>query len=190
MKRIFVIFLLPAVCCLPSLFIGCGGERLPDGMPRLYPATVTVMQDGKPLPEARVTMMNTDPAVNWPTGGTTDNNGVIRLMTMGRYSGAPAGTYRVYVSKIEMPEIPDILRSDPPTGPEGSPAPATRQEYNRLVQNINENSFYVVDPKFALTPGNEGTSGLSVEITPSNFRVTVDVSPAVRIQTPAQFRGI
>ena len=184
----------PTIYCvlfaLTLSFSGCGGEQLPPGMPKLYPATLTVMQDGKPLAGARVTMMNTDPEVNWPTGGTTDNNGVIRLMTMGRYNGAPAGTYRVYVSKIEMPEIPDILRSDPPSGPDGRPDQDVRQEYNRLVREINENSFYVVDPKFALTPGNEGSTGLEVEIAPSNFRVTVDVSPAVRIPAPAQFRAI
>ena len=158
------------------LFSGCGGEQLPPGIPKLYPATLTVMQDGAPLAGAEVIIINIDPAVNWPAGGVTDQNGVLRLRTMGRYDGAPAGTYKVSVSKKEIPNI--VLPSEVPDDP------AERREFYRLVREIEENTFDLVDPKFGL-----GRSELEVEITPSSFRVEVDVSPAVRIKVPPSPRG-
>ena len=170
----FVVF-----SCLSASIVlmlsGCGGERLPPGIPKLYPATLTVMQDGNPLAGAEVIIINTDPAVNWPAGGITDQNGVLRLRTMGRYDGAPAGTYIVSVSKRE---VPDIILPDEPSTPE------EQREYNRLFREIEENTFDLVDPKFGL-----GVSQLEIEITPSSFRVEVDVSPAVRIKVPPSPRG-
>jgi hypothetical protein len=154
------------------LFSGCGGERLPPGIPKLYPAVLTVIQDGAPLADADIIMINTNPDVNWPTGGVTDSNGALRLRTLGRYNGAPVGTYIVAVSKVEIPDI---------TPPDETSTPAERREYNRLLREIEDNTFYLVDPKFGL-----GATELEVEITPSNLRVTVDVSPAVRMRVPRQ----
>ena len=163
---VFSFLFVPAVLFLA----GCGGEQLPPGIPKLYPATITVMQDGKPLADAEVVMLNTDPSVNWPTGGVTDRNGVLRLRTLGRYNGAPAGTYKVAVRKVEMPDI--VLPAEPND-------PEELREYNRLLREIQENTFYLVDRKFSL-----GRSQLEVEITPSNLHVTVDVSPAIRTRIP------
>ena len=167
----FIIF--PSLFASIALFLsGCGGEKLPPGMPKLYPATVTVTQDGNPLAGAEVILINVEPSErNWSTGGTTDANGVIRLRTLGRYTGAPIGTYLVAVSKIEAPDI--NLPSETPDDPE------ERREHNRLVREIAENTFYVVDPKFGL-----GRTELTVEVTPSNLSHTIDVSPAVRIRVP------
>jgi hypothetical protein len=93
---------------------------------------------------------------------------------MGRYNGVPVGTYRVAVRKIEAPDI--VLPGEMPDDPEG------RREFNRLAREIEENTFHLVDPKFWLG----GASRLEVEITPSDLRITVDVSPAVRIKvTPS-----
>ena len=82
------------------LFSGCSGEPLPPGIPKLYPATLTVIQDGKPLAGAGVILTNVDPSSDWSAGGATDQNGVLKLRTLGRYDGAPVGTYRVSVQKI------------------------------------------------------------------------------------------
>ena len=154
---------------LVLLLSGCGGEKLPPGMPKLHPATLTVMQDGNPLPDAEIVMTNTDPAAsNWSSGGVTDQNGVLKLRTMGRYEGVPAGTYKVAVQKIEFPNI--TLPYEPDT-------PEKQKEYDRLSKEMKEHTFYVVDPKFG-----PGKSEFPVEITPSNLDVTIDVSPAVRIQ--------
>ena len=175
MSNRFIIFSCLFACTV-SVFWGCGGEQLPPGMPRLYPATLTVTQDGKPLEGASIILTNVDPSVSWSAGGATDQNGVLRLRTMGRYDGVPAGTYRVAVSKIESPNL--TLPDEMPSDPEGV------REYNRILREIENNTFYVVDPKFSL-----GNSELEVEISPSNLRVTVDVSPAVHIRLPPPSRG-
>ena len=165
-------------CFLASLILllsGCGGERLPPGMPKLYSATITVTQDGAPLVGAEVIILNVDPSVSWSAGGTTDENGTLKLRTMGRYNGAPAGRYKVAVRKVETPNIalPPL-----PTNPEQA------KEYRRVMQEIEDNSYYLVDERFYI-----GRTELEVEITPSARQFTVDVSPAVRVKVPAQPSG-
>ena len=174
MYRFFIVSCLFVSSIL--LFSGCGGEKLPPGIPKLYPATLTVMQDGKPLAGAEVIMINVDPSTSWSAGGVTDQDGVLKLRTMGRYMGAPVGKYKVAVQKIEVPDtkLPDEIPTDP----------AGAQEYNRLVRQIEANSFHVVDKKFAL-----GVSELEVEITPSNLALTVDVGPAIRENVPPEPKG-
>jgi hypothetical protein len=171
--RLIVLYLLVSTVLFLS---GCGGEQLPPGIPKLYPATITVVQDGHPLAGAEVIILNADPSTNWSAGGVTDSNGVLKLKTMGRYAGAPLGTYKVSVSKIEVPDI--TLPSDVPDDP------AERKEYNRIVKEIENNTFYIVDPKFKL-----GRSQLKVEITPSNLHHEVDVSPAIRVKVPPAQQG-
>jgi hypothetical protein len=167
----FRLILLP--CLLFSgvwLFSGCGGEELPPGVPKLYPATITVMQDGKPLADAQVICLNIDPSNGWTPGGMTDTNGVVKLRTLGRYNGAPAGTYDVSVSKIEYPDI-QLPSEDSP-------------EYKRIAKEIADNTFIVIDPKFGI-----GKTPHRVEISPSNLKHEVDVSPAVRIKAPTAKGG-
>jgi hypothetical protein len=172
--RFAILLYLFAVAAL--LLSGCGGEKLPPGIPKLYPATLAVIQDGSPLAGAEVSMLNTDPSVSWSAGGITDQNGILKLRTMGRYIGAPAGKYKVAVQKIEMPAIP--LPDEPPNDPE------QRKEYNRLLKEIEDNTFYLVDQQFELDK-----TKLEVEITPTNLQLTVDVSPAVRVKVPPTPKG-
>ena len=176
--RSIIVSCLFASCIL--LFSGCGGEQLPPGIPKLYPATLTVMQDGKPLADAEIIMINVDPSTNWSAGGVTDQNGVLKLRTMGRYNGAPVGKYKVAVQKTETPDI--SLPYDPPYDPPSDPAEL--REYNRLVKEIRDNTFLLVDEKFSI----EKTE-LEVEITPTELKVTVDVSPAVRVKPQVQPTG-
>ena len=171
----FIILLCFFALVIP-LFSGCGGEQLPPGIPKLYPATLTVTQDGKPLADAEIVMINADPSTSWSAGGVTNQNGVLKLRTMGRYEGAPVGKYIVAVQKIETLDIklPDEMPSDS----------AGLREYNQLAKKIEDNTFYVVDPKFGL-----GKTELEVEITPSNLKVEVDVSPAIRVKVPSAQGG-
>ena len=145
-------------------------------MPKLYPATVTVMQDGRPLEGAEIVLINTDPAVNWSAGGVTDKNGIVKLRTMGQYEGAPLGKYKVGVRKVEVPDI--ALPLDIPSDPE------ELREYQRLAREIAENTFFLVEEKFSI-----GRTQLEVEITASNYNGTVDVSPAIRVKSPSVPRG-
>jgi len=96
-----------------AVFItGCWGEPRPDGMPRLYPVSIIVTQEGVPLEEASVTLIPEDPAnARWGPMGMTDGSGVAVMRTDGKYAGAPLGTYKVVVSKMEI--------IDPPPGTPG-----------------------------------------------------------------------
>lgn len=157
--------------CLLALAIGCGDPR-PEGMPELYPATITVVQDGSPLPGAAVTLLPQDAALTrWPVGGTTDDSGAVKLHTYSTFPGAPAGTFKVTVSK---------------TVTEGDPLPkhpgidATREQlsaYDRAMKTGKFEVFQVV----AAEHRSPSTTKLSVDVTssgPNEF--TLDVGPAVK----------
>ncbi|MCL2623091.1 MAG: carboxypeptidase-like regulatory domain-containing protein [Planctomycetaceae bacterium] len=142
-------------------------------MPRLYPATVTVMQDGKPLAGAEVFLLNLDTSVNWPVGAITNASGVAVLRTNGQYPGAPEGQYKVTVRKTEIPDLE--LPVEVPIDPAG------RTEYNRIQQEIHNNTFDLVEEEFmrlAKTP-------LTLAITPNQLKLELDVSPAVRNKVTA-----
>jgi len=79
---------------------GCGGEPKPDGLPQLYPVTLTFMQGGEPCAEAIVTLVP-ESGSPWGTGGVTNANGSVAVQTHGKFPGAPAGKYKIIVSKTE-----------------------------------------------------------------------------------------
>ncbi|MFG0262836.1 MAG: carboxypeptidase regulatory-like domain-containing protein, partial [Novipirellula sp. JB048] len=69
-------------------------------MPELYPATVTITQEGDGLADATVTLYPEDPALRrWAVGGVTDENGTATLRTHVKFPGAPAGRFKVMVNK-------------------------------------------------------------------------------------------
>lgn len=70
-------------------------------MPKLYPLTNTVIQDGNPLADAGVSLFSAEGKSTWNIGGTTDKQGRVAPFTHGRYSGVPAGKYKVCIFKIE-----------------------------------------------------------------------------------------
>ncbi len=71
-------------------------------MPDLYPCTVTLSQGGEPLEGALIHCQSDDPKlIRWAVTGQTDAKGVAKIFTMGKYEGAPAGTYAVVVVKEE-----------------------------------------------------------------------------------------
>lgn len=84
---------------------GCQDLPVPDDLPPLLPVTILVMQDAQPLSEATVVLASPD--FHWSVGGVTDAAGVAVLWTSGRYRGAPAGSYRVTVTKDEVVEKPN-----------------------------------------------------------------------------------
>ena len=82
-----------------SLFCGCGQPR-PEGLPDLYPVTLKFTQEGAPCADAFVTLIS-ESGVPWTVGGRTDAGGSVTLQTHGRYLGAPAGKYKITVTKTE-----------------------------------------------------------------------------------------
>lgn len=78
---------------------GCSQQKRPDGMPELYPCTITITQDGKPFEGAIVRLYSND--VVFHVSGTTNASGTAVMLTHGEFKGAPEGTYKVTVSKEE-----------------------------------------------------------------------------------------
>ena len=76
---------------------GCGDSARPKDLPSLYSCTVLVIQDGKPLEEARVELHSEGEQKYVPTA-YTDASGIAVMQTHG-FSGAPAGKYKITVSK-------------------------------------------------------------------------------------------
>ena len=169
MKRIFVIFLLSAVCCLPSLFMGCGGQNLPDGMPRLYPAAIEVTQEGTPLAGATVTLVSDDPVLaRWGPTGVTDASGIAALQTDGMYRGVPLGTYKVVVTKRakEPHPNPELAGAE-----RGTPQEA---QYDRLDRARRIISY--VEPQF----GSIGETPLTIEIVAGQRTYSIDAGKKVQ----------
>ena len=79
---------------------GCGpNDGRPADMPKLYPVQVSIIQDGKPLGKADITLTIKIPLNNYGTAtGFTDASGIAILRTYG-YDGVPVGQYTVAVSK-------------------------------------------------------------------------------------------
>jgi len=129
--RLFVALLL--VVCVLS---GCQ-EKRPAGMPVLYPCEVTITQGGAPLGDADVNLMPEVGSSQWVISGHTDANGVTKIMTHGKYSGAPAGPFKVLVSKT----LP-VPSKYPEPGPNGTSeewtqwSDLTRSEYRPPVRYV------------------------------------------------------
>ncbi|MDR1493714.1 MAG: carboxypeptidase-like regulatory domain-containing protein [Planctomycetaceae bacterium] len=176
-KQIISLFCLSILTYLCLFPLGCI-QKLPPGIPTLYPAEITIIQDGKPLADASVVIINLTPSVNWSGGGNTNKNGVLKLKTMGQYHGVPLGKYKVSVQKIEYPgDI--VLPLNPPYEDK-----AAMKEYNRLLKKYEDNTFQLVDNKFSLI-----NTPLVFEVTPQNLRITLDVSPAIRMKAPTSPQG-
>ena len=155
------LLLLP-LCLLLIVGTSCKGEKRPDGMPEIYPCSIKVLQGGAPLADADVSAVSTDPQVmRFPCGGITDQDGIVKLKTMG-FDGAPAGACKVVVSKIEWKNRPTNYDE--------------AQKFNS--EGVKEEGFDLVDRKY----GDVSTTPLSIEIQTSNPQpIEVDVGEAVHI---------
>ena len=139
--------------CLTSalaLFVGCGGEKVPEGMPPLVKFSLTITQDGKALDGAAVSFQTS--SHSYKVDGTTNSSGVVQLLTSGKFKGAPEGEYQVEVKKEIATE--SKFGNDAPVNPDAR----AKWDANRLGEYRPTHSY--VDKKF----GNFETSGLTVQI--------------------------
>ena len=95
-----------------ALIAGCS-EPLPDGFPKLYPATLTVTQEGEPVAEANVFLYSMDdPSFRWIVTGVTDSKGNASLGTLAttqiHKKGVPTGKFKVTVNKSKSDEVPEL----------------------------------------------------------------------------------
>jgi len=151
--------------CLLALgiIVGCG-PQLPDGMPRLYPVTITVTQDGVPLEGANIVLSGVD---YWVSTGSTDSQGIARLYTQGRYPGVPEGTHNVTVTKVGTEGEP------PPPNPFDAESARIFQEYQQSGQTFRQ--FHVIPANYR----DAATTPLTVEVTRGVRNVAVNVEGTV-----------
>jgi hypothetical protein len=70
---------------LGVVFVGCANnDSRPADMPKLVPCTVTILSEGRPLPNVDVDFHSADPDFRWSAGATTDANGVAKMVTYSR----------------------------------------------------------------------------------------------------------
>lgn len=99
------------------IFAGCNNDdpTRPAGMPSLKPCTVIVTEGGTPLHTTSVTLFSEDGTPSkWGSGGITDAAGKATLISRG-FEGAPAGKYKVTLSRNVQPgapPAPDSTASD------------------------------------------------------------------------------
>jgi hypothetical protein len=96
MLRIFFGFILSVMLIA---FSSCNNNPQPDDLPKLYPCTITITQDGKPLDSAAVELVAADQSnTKYKSATQTNAEGKAVMSTYG-YNGTPAGKYKVIVSK-------------------------------------------------------------------------------------------
>jgi len=157
--RFFQLFL----CVLMLFVVGCGGEKKPEGMPALHKTTLTFTQDGVPLADATITLNPMDAANNqWPAGGTTDSKGVLKVKTMSKFDGAPAGKFKITVSKTET--------EGTLTSVESSDAPGARPAAG------NVKMFNLIEKEYRFS----NTTALELEVKPGKNEKTFAVGKAIR----------
>ena len=155
-----------------TTFIGCqfGGEKLPEGMPKLVPATIQLTQDGAPLAGSTVMLFDTSGSQQWSPGGLSDDKGTVELYTNGRYKGAPEGKYKVVVKKSE---------TDPSTlGPAPSIEDPKYGEYMDKMMSEKLDTYTLIERKY----NDAKNTPLEVEIKKGGEVQKFDVGAKVKIK--------
>ena len=149
---------------------GCTAQRVPDGMPKLVPVTLTITQAGTPLAGAVVSLIDISGGIPFMVGGTTDVNGSVVLHTHGKYKGAPLGKFKVRVVKTVSDQPP----SDLPPAPElDSPE---FEAYRQKIGKLPPLKTYMLVEKRYTQPD---TTPLEIDIS-CPLTTTLDVGKAVR----------
>ncbi|MGL6196983.1 MAG: carboxypeptidase regulatory-like domain-containing protein [Thermoguttaceae bacterium] len=147
-----------------SVLIGCGDPK-PPGFPKLFPVTIHVVQEGKPLENATVTLINLDDTMKWAVGGVTNSDGNAVLSTHGKFKGAPLGKFKVLVFK-QVSE-----------GEEEYNDAMNRNDYME-AQKIDVNVYAYVEDIYNLPT----TTPIEIEVVKGSKLIEVDAGPAVEIR--------
>jgi len=159
MRTILILSLFLALL----LYTGCNrNDGRPADMPKLYPVTISIIQDGQPLDGATVTLIAKTPAVAQygTSSGTTTATGTATIRTYG-YDGVPIGDYTVLVEKRVTEGEREII-----------------QEGMGVVGTIGGRVFQLVNTQFTA----QATTPLSISVAERRGATeTFDVGAAVRV---------
>ena len=151
MKRMKMILL--GLVLVAPLMSGCGKQSLPEGLPKLYPLTLDLLQEGEPLVEATVSLYPVGSTSTWSSGGFSDQNGHAVIVTHGGFDGAPVGKYKVAIVKSVV---------------EGAP--------ESMDDQGNSHSFSLVEDKFT----KRTTTPLEIDVQPEKNILRLEVGKAVK----------
>jgi len=157
------------IMVISTFFVaGCGPKR-PDGIPPLYPATVTVTNGATPIADATVFLVyQGGTSGSWAVNGVTNTSGVAEITTSQgewRAKGAPEGEYKIYIMKrpdVEEEPIPDAIRGDS-DAMERFAAEQLRR-LNAAPRIIPESLTNPATSPLTLTVGTSGAAALNVDI--------------------------
>ena len=151
-----ILFLSLSIALL--FLAGCSGnDSRPSDMPRLYPVSITITQEGQPLEGATVALEAETPSI-YSASGITNASGVAVLRTYG-FNGAPAGNYVVLVSKTVAENQREITT------------------FEGTTELVGGESYGHVDPLFSRAD----TSTLRITVTERGATETFDVGAPVRV---------
>ena len=160
--------LLWCLLVLVAVF-GASCTKAPEGMPKTYPCTITVIKDSAPVADAMIVLYTENPVANLVSSGMTDSSGNARIVSLYKNyqaKGAPVGSYKVTITKLQHVEVKETPNEIAEMSPDKQAA---------LTQWIQEQRAAL--PKIvpdALTQ--DDTTPLFVEVTPDGGRLDVDLS--------------
>lgn len=164
---------LPLIVSVFFFIVGCGDPTRPKDLPRLYQTTIKITQDGKELAGATVVLVHEDPAFKWNSAGTTNEQGIVELYTLGKFKGVPEGKYCVTVSKA----ISIHPKTHQPVEPPKASDPSSTSIVGGVTSSINEMPipFNIVAREFA----SQATTSLKMEVRRKRNNETFDVGKAM-----------
>jgi hypothetical protein len=153
------------------LFLTGCSQKLPEGMPKLYPTKLTLTQENTPLAGAVVQIFANDPSLaKWGASGVTDTNGVVELKVNAKYKGVPAGTYKVTVAKKEI---------EPHPHPEWGNLPDGDPKFHQYrAESMKLKSYDFVEMKF----GSLNTTPLEIEVKTGSNNISLGVGGPIRLE--------
>ena len=146
---------------------GCGGPKKPDGLPALYPLTIHVTQEGKPLADATVSLVTPDGSMKWVVGGVTNADGNAKMVTHGKFDGAPEGNFSVMILKTINEGVDEYNA-------------AMTQGDTAAAKKIEVNMWQLVGDDYTLPK----TTPIKVDVKKNTKLLEVDAGPAVKIKKP------
>ena len=169
MKTQYLLTLLAAIALLlPS----CSGQKTPPDMPKLYPTSILITQEGAPCADANVQLVKKDDLnYKWLAGGRTNAEGVCVVKTNGKYDGAPEGDFQVVVYKTTRTESETRKNVPQPQDP------AEAQAWSAKVAE-EEKEYEEIDPKYK----KYDQTDLTITVASGKNEVTFEVGPKVQIE--------